>query len=75
MPAKVTGRGRGPLARSAFDKGSCILLTYIIRRILILIPMLVVISFLVYLGLELTPGDAVSYMISRTSPGSSRRRS
>jgi len=38
-------------------------LTYIIRRFLILIPMLVAISFLVYLGLELTPGDAVSYMI------------
>ena len=39
------------------------MLTYIIRRILALIPMLLVISFLVYLGLELTPGDAVSYMI------------
>jgi len=40
------------------------MLTYIIRRIIILIPMLLVISFLVYLGLEATPGDAVSYMIS-----------
>ena len=39
------------------------MLTYILRRILILIPMLLVISFLIYLGLELTPGDAVSYMI------------
>lgn len=38
--------------------------TYIIRRLLVLMPMLLVISFLVYLGLELTPGDAVSYMIS-----------
>lgn len=37
--------------------------TFIVRRILILIPMLVIISFLVYLGLELTPGDAVSHMI------------
>ena len=37
--------------------------TFILRRILITIPMLLVISFLVYLGLELTPGDAVSYMI------------
>ncbi len=39
------------------------MLTYIIRRILILIPMLFGISFLVYLGLEFTPGDAVSHMI------------
>jgi peptide/nickel transport system permease protein len=36
---------------------------YIIRRLLIMIPMLLVISFLIYLGLELTPGDPVSYMI------------
>jgi len=40
------------------------MLSYIIRRLLILIPMLIVLSFLIYLGLELTPGDAVSYMIS-----------
>ena len=39
------------------------MLTYIIQRMLILIPMMFVISFLVYLGLELTPGDAVSHMI------------
>ncbi|NRB16361.1 MAG: ABC transporter permease [Rhodobacteraceae bacterium] len=39
------------------------MLTFIIRRLLIVIPMLLVISFLVYLGLELTPGDAVSHMI------------
>lgn len=39
------------------------MLTFIIRRLLITIPMLLVISFLVYLGLELTPGDAVSHMI------------
>lgn len=39
------------------------MLTYIIRRLLILIPMLLIISFLVYLGLELTPGDAISHMI------------
>lgn len=39
------------------------MLTFIIRRLLVTIPMLVVISFLVYLGLELTPGDAVSQMI------------
>ncbi|MCP4385995.1 MAG: ABC transporter permease [Hyphomicrobiales bacterium] len=40
------------------------MLTYIIRRVMILVPMLLIISFLVYLGLELTPGDAVSHMIS-----------
>jgi peptide/nickel transport system permease protein len=49
------------------------MLTFIIRRLLITIPMLIIISFLVYLGLELTPGDAVSHMIdpeaaSRVSP-------
>jgi peptide/nickel transport system permease protein len=44
--------------------GGIYVLTYSARRLLILIPMLLVISFLVYLGLELTPGDAVSYMIS-----------
>lgn len=39
------------------------MLAYIIRRLLFIIPMLLLISFLVYLGLELTPGDVVSYMI------------
>jgi len=37
--------------------------TYIIRRLLILIPMIIVISFLIDLGIELMPGDAVSFMI------------
>ena len=40
------------------------MLTYVIRRILILIPMLLTISFLVYTALELTPGDAVSALIN-----------
>lgn len=39
------------------------MLTYIVRRLLTLIPMAIAISFLIYLGLELTPGDAVSHMI------------
>jgi len=39
------------------------MLTYIARRLLTLIPMAIAISFLIYLGLELTPGDAVSHMI------------
>lgn len=37
--------------------------SYIIRRILSLIPMILIITFLIYLGLELTPGDAVSHLI------------
>lgn len=40
------------------------MLTFIARRFLIIIPMLLVISFLIYGGIELTPGDAVSYMMS-----------
>lgn len=40
------------------------MLTYIIRRLLTLIPMVLAISFLIYLGLDLTPGDAVSHMVN-----------
>jgi peptide/nickel transport system permease protein len=40
------------------------MLTYVIRRVIILIPMLLTISFLVYTALELTPGDAVSALIN-----------
>lgn len=36
---------------------------YIIRKILTLIPMMLAISFLIYLGMELMPGDAVDFMI------------
>ena len=39
------------------------MIVYIIRRLLIMLPMLLIISFLIYLGLELTPGDPVSYML------------
>ena len=45
------------------------MLTFIVRRLLITIPMLLVISFLVYLGLEMTPGDAVSHMIDPEAAG------
>ena len=38
-------------------------LQYILKKLLALIPMLLIITFLIYLGLELTPGDAISYMI------------
>jgi peptide/nickel transport system permease protein len=40
------------------------MLTFIIRRLLILIPTALVVSFLIYLALDLTPGDAVSHMLS-----------
>ena len=40
------------------------MLKYFITRILLLIPMVLVISFLVFSALELTPGDAVSAMFS-----------
>ena len=36
---------------------------YFTRRLLYLIPMLLGISFLIYLGLELTPGDILSYLL------------
>jgi len=37
--------------------------SYIIRRILTLIPMILILTFLIYFGLEMTPGDAVSHLI------------
>lgn len=40
------------------------MLAYTIRRLLALVPMLLIITFLIFLGMELTPGDAVSYMVS-----------
>ena len=40
------------------------MLTYIVRRLLIIVPMAIGISFLVYLALDLSPGDAVSRMLS-----------
>lgn len=40
------------------------MLTYIARRLLIIVPMALGISFAIYLGLELSPGDAVSRMLS-----------
>ena len=36
---------------------------YIIRKVLTLIPMMLVISFLIYLGMELMPGDAIDFLI------------
>lgn len=38
-------------------------LQYVLKKLLFMIPMILVITFLIYLGLELTPGDAISHMI------------
>lgn len=38
--------------------------TYTLRRVLTLIPMMLVISFLIYGGIELMPGDAADFLIS-----------
>ena len=40
------------------------MLTYIIRRVLIIVPMTFGISFLIYLALDLSPGDAVTRMLN-----------
>lgn len=37
--------------------------TYVSRKVLSLIPLLLAISFLIYLGMELMPGDAVSFLM------------
>lgn len=41
-----------------------IMLTFIIRKLLGVIPMLVLISFLIFIGIDLTPGDAITFMVS-----------
>jgi peptide/nickel transport system permease protein len=38
------------------------MLAYSIRRFIALVPMMLVMTFLVFLGLDLTPGDAVSFI-------------
>ncbi len=38
-------------------------LQYILKKLLFMIPMVLLITFLIYAGLEATPGDAVSHMI------------
>ena len=37
---------------------------YTVRRFLTLIPMILIMTFLIFLGMDLTPGDAVSFMAS-----------
>lgn len=39
------------------------MLSYILKKLLGMIPMIIIITFLVYLGLELTPGDAISHLV------------
>jgi peptide/nickel transport system permease protein len=48
------------------------LLSYIIRRLLIAIPMLFAVSVVVFALASLMPGDAVAAMISPDAPGSER---
>lgn len=40
------------------------MLKYFVKRILLLIPMVLIISFLAFIGLELTPGDPMTAMLS-----------
>jgi peptide/nickel transport system permease protein len=40
------------------------MLTYIVRRLLIIVPMAIGISFMIYLALDLAPGDAVTRMLN-----------
>lgn len=40
------------------------MINYIVRKLLLLIPMLIIISFLIFLGIELMPGDAVDFLLS-----------
>lgn len=37
--------------------------TYVVRKLLAIIPMLFLLTFLVYAGLELMPGDAATFMV------------
>ena len=39
------------------------MVNFIIRKVLLLIPMMLVISFLIYAGIELMPGDAVDFLL------------
>ena len=39
------------------------MLNYIIRKLLGMIPMLLIITFLIYLGVELMPGDVMDFLI------------
>jgi len=40
------------------------LLRYFIKRTLGMIPMLILLSFIVFVGIELTPGDPINYLVS-----------
>ena len=39
-------------------------LQYVLKKLVLMIPMVLVITFLIYWGLDLTPGDPISYMFS-----------
>ncbi len=40
------------------------MLRYFIKRTLGMIPMLILLSFIVFVGIELTPGDPINYLVS-----------
>jgi peptide/nickel transport system permease protein len=44
------------------------MLSYAIRRLLIFVPTLLVLSFLLFIGIEAGPGDTASYMLSPEMP-------
>ena len=39
------------------------MLNYILRKLLSMIPMLLIITFLIYVGVELMPGDVIDFLI------------
>ena len=39
------------------------MLNYILRKLLSMVPMLLIITFLIYLGVELMPGDVIDFLI------------
>src|SRR5471030_3422822 len=60
--AAVLDRSRTRSLRT-HDAGGLIMLQYIVRRLLLMIPTLFVISFLVYVIIDLPPGDCVTAQI------------
>ena len=46
------------------------MIKYFAKKILTMIPMLLLLSFIVYLGMEFTPGDPINYLVSPDMAGS-----
>lgn len=43
---------------------------YFLKKLMTMIPMLLFLSFIVYLGMEFTPGDPINYLVSPDQAGS-----